>query len=425
MSTIIIPKPEWARYGDEFEFRWPTYRVTMKVSRLRERGESLTGEIAIRCDDHVVDICRVSLLTPRERSALANHLNGRSNGVAWGDMLTHVSAIVLNEYRREAPTEDTALGTIREIPYLIAPTLRQGVATAFYGDYATGKTTIAYAHAISVAYTVALPGGIEPLESGRVLILDYEMGIDAVRSTIRSLLRGLEIAPQPDRIFVRHLVHPLAGSAEILRTEVARLGIVLVVVDSQGQAMDTSGLGDAAAPVREMIRALESLGGVTSLIIGQVSKAESRRDGAREPYGSRAISYQCWDTWEFRGTVDEESHQLTTVMYHRKHRGQWYPPFAFTVDFPQRGVSLLKAGRIPNDPELASGDTQPHRILTFLVANGLATVKTIHAATGIADNTIRKVLSRLDGQGKAVKVGDQWGARTRVQEAAEVANDEG
>src|SRR2546427_791466 len=124
MSTIVVNKPEWDRYGDEFEFRWPTYEITMRISRIRARGESISGEVAVLYQGRSVDVGRVSFLSTRERSAFAKHLSARNGGVEWGDMLTSVSAELLVEYRREEAIEDTATGEVQARSYLTEPTLK-------------------------------------------------------------------------------------------------------------------------------------------------------------------------------------------------------------------------------------------------------------------------------------------------------------
>ena len=154
-------------------------------------------------------------------------------------------------------------------------------------------------------------------------------------------------------------IHPLADSAESLRAEIAKLKICLVIVDSQSQAAGSIGQGDPAIRVRELVRTVNSFS-VTTLLISQVSKVESRYQGTREPCGSRHLSYLADDTWELRATSDPENRRLTTVLHHRKHRGPWHPPLAFTADFPEEGVVRLTDAPVPDDIE-TSGRTQQHR----------------------------------------------------------------
>ena len=154
-------------------------------------------------------------------------------------------------------------------------------------------------------------------------------------------------------------IHPLADSAESLRAEIAKLKICLVIVDSQSQAAGSIGQGDPAIRVRELVRTVNSFS-VTTLLISQVSKVESRYQGTREPCGSRHLSYLADDTWELRATSDPENRRLTTVLHHRKHRGPWHPPLAFTADFPDEGVVRLTDAPVPDDIE-TSGRTQQHR----------------------------------------------------------------
>jgi predicted PhzF superfamily epimerase YddE/YHI9 len=135
-----------------------------------------------------------------------------------------------------------------------------------------------------------------------------------------------------------------------------------------------------------------------------VAKGESRRDGAREPYGARAISYEVHDSWEVRGQADPEKKTLVTSMFHRKHRGPAYPPFTFTIEYPQDGVTLVHAGGILEDS--ATGG-QVRQITAYLATHGMATNEEISKGTAIEANSVRSVLSRYKGR-KFAKVGDQW-----------------
>jgi hypothetical protein len=347
-SAAPVPPPDYRRLGTTFEFAWPAIGLAFEASRLREHSDNLSCEIHITYQSATVDVFRLSLLSARERSAAANHLERRTPGVEWIDYITALCVILLREYRREDPAQDLALGDPPLITTLVHPTLKRGGLGVLFGDFGKGKTLIAYGHAIVTAYPAISLTNLEAHDHGPVMIIDYEMGMDQAKATVRALLAGFNLPPEPDRIYIRHLVHPLSDSAESLRKEIAKLGIVLTIVDSQSQAAPQNGQGDPAGPVRELVRTLNTFE-TTNLLISQISKVESRYEGTREPYGSRHLSYLADDTWEVRGIRDPDTRALTTTLYHRKHRGAWSPPLAFAATFPQSGVIQLAETLAPAD----------------------------------------------------------------------------
>jgi hypothetical protein len=351
-SNVPIPDPDCRQLGTTFIVSWPAAHLVFHASRLREYGDNVSCELHVTHEGHTVDLFRLSLLSARERSAASNHLRDRMGGIDWANYVTAFSIRLLDAYRKETPAEDSALGDPPLITSLVSPTLKRGGLGVLFGDYGKGKTLIAYGHAVAVAYTDVSLTNLEAHDHGPVMIIDYEMGMDQAKATIRAILAGFGLTPQPGKIYLRHLIHPLSDSAETLRTEIAKLKCILTIVDSQSQAAPHNGQGDPAGPVRELVRTLNTFE-TTNLLIGQVSKIESRFEGAREPYGSRHISYLADDTWETRGRWDDETRTLTTTLYHRKHRGAYSPPLGFLATFPQAGVITLAETLPPSD------DTRP------------------------------------------------------------------
>jgi hypothetical protein len=396
-SAAPVPPPDYRRLGTTFEFAWPAIGLAFEASRLREHSDNLSCEIHITYQNATVDVFRLSLLSARERSAAANHLDRRTPGVAWIDYITALCVIVLREYRREEPAEDSALGDPPLITTLVHPTLKRGGLGVLFGDFGRGKTLVAYGHAIVTAYPALSLTNLEAHDHGPVMIIDYEMGMDQAKATVRALLAGFNLVPEPDRIYIRHLVHPLSDSAESLRKEIAKLKVVLCIVDSQSQAAPHNGQGDPAGPVRELVRTLATFE-TTNLLISQISKVESRYEGTREPYGSRHLSYLADDTWEVRGQSDPETHTLTTTLSHRKHRGPWYAPLAFQATFPEHGVIRLAETLAPADdsrPEKSAKEQPTGRraqAIGAVIALGEATPTQIAARLGITDSDAMKSL---------------------------------
>jgi hypothetical protein len=412
--------PEWKRLGTTFQFSWPSQHLAFTASRIREHGDNLSCELHVTYHDATVDLFRLSLLSARERSAAANHLDRRTPGVDWITYITAISVILLREYRREDPAQDSALGEPPPITTLVHPTLKRGGIGVFFGDFGRGKTLVAYGHAIATGYEPITLTNLEPHDHGPVMIIDYEMGIDQAKATVRALLAGFGLTPEPGKIYLRHLVHPLCDSAETLRMEIAKLGIVLCIVDSQSQAAPANGQGDPAGPVRELVRTLASFN-TTNLLISQISKVESRYEGAREPYGSRHLSYLADDTWETKGRWDDDTRTLTTILHHRKHRGPYHPPLAFAATFPETGVIRLAETLPPaDDAETAktAKDAPTGRraqVIGAVVALGEATPTQIAQHLGIADpdtlNSLRADLRWLAREGwiRQVRPGGRGG----------------
>jgi hypothetical protein len=346
-------KPACLQTGPEdFIYTFEDEATVAEVRLIEDNSHGYITEFFIHTIDGLrIDRFTINLMASQTRQRQAGLLKGNLDWrVGFKDILEDMIA----KTRAGEPTQDTAEGeTPLSIHYLVGPTLKQDGLILFFGNYGEGKTMMAYTHAICVAYPelrALAPSPLTPHGFGPVMILDYEMGVETVKMTIRALLRGFGLAPIPGRILVKHIVPAFADAVRGFRTEVevAQRKIKLVILDSQGPAMRNLHDGDPAVPVREITRALRSLG-TTALMIAQVSKEEARRNGAREPYGSRAVSYDFDDTFEVRGKTNPTTQQLVTVLHHRKHRGPLNPAIAFSVDFPEPGVYRANGCPVPHE----------------------------------------------------------------------------
>jgi hypothetical protein len=272
--------------GEELRFTSQGYDIA--ISRMRETARGVCAEISITREAlgslgivHFhwgsIDLASIS-----GREALAKKLKREAgDSLNWGVVLERVCRDAVQTFRRGAP-----IVALEPVPraagakYLVEQLLPLGVTTTFFGDGDSGKSMLATTIALAVA-TGKTFQGIRPLRQAPVLYLDWEYAREAHEERLHGLTVGLGAPFDPGTILYRPMTRALADDVAALSTEVARLGVGLVIIDSLTPASrsqaEESWHGEAIAA----FNALRSLDPVSRLVIAHTSKADADQKTGR------------------------------------------------------------------------------------------------------------------------------------------------
>jgi hypothetical protein len=221
------------------------------------------------------------------------------------------------------------------------------------------------------------------------------------------LARGLG-ADYEGGIFYRDMRdRELAGEAALLRAEVSRRGVDLVIVDSLGPASLRSGDVWHEAAIRTF-NVLRTFGdGVSRLVIAhQAAEQVERRTGPARAFGGVFVRNLARSEWEVRrAEQDEESGYVTMALYHRKNnRGRRHPPIGLRFEFGD-DVIRVRAHDVGDEPDLAARLSVSARIQRAL-REGRQPVTELVERVNADEETIRRTLRRLRRDGRVVDFED-------------------
>jgi hypothetical protein len=417
-----MSKPEIRVNAGIYDLIWREEQVGIRVDRLRNHSDNLSGEITVKTllpgvAPHLHQ-ARLNLTSTSARRTLANHLVGRLAELDWDGIIEDACVLVLRAYREGEPVlclKDVAPRTGPR--YRLAPLLLEGHPNYLYDDGGTGKSLLAGFFGVLVSSGCQWCG--LTTMPGNVLYLDYETSAEEMRERIAAIEKGLA-DPGCSRIQYRLCVAPLANDIEEIQRIVSEQEIEFVIVDSAGMALGGE-KGDPKDPVIEYFRALRSLR-ICSLTIDHITKGEG---GRKLPYGSVYKFNLARNVFEMRKAQEAGDDDMHVGLYHRKANfGKLLPPIGFKLalhDAPDGSlVSVtLEPAKVRDVPSLAEGMGVKDRILAFLLSEGSGTVAEIAAALDMTATMIRARLN--DGRGKCfTQVGEgrepKWAALSRENE---------
>lgn len=381
----------------------PEIAVEISVDRLtRTRGE-LHGELSVSCGlpgtksaDGRLHNARFNLSGGTTRGSLAKTLDKRANqgDIDWEDLLEDFCRRVMGAEREGEPI--TLVGAL-PVPlgetYRLAPLLPEDQPTIVYGEGGTGKSTLACVAAVAVETGVSVIDGWVPRQAP-ILYLDWEAGKASVNRRIRGVAMGAHI---PRIVQVHYLDCRRRGALYSFAEDIARMvdqeGFGLVVVDSVGMASGTSSEGTDAN--ESAIRLFSAFGylGTTVLAIDHVSKSESDAPNRpARPYGSIYKTNLARATFELRRQKTADGSSVLLLNNTKANDADTLPPQSLKVIHGDDGsISYERLEHVPQ--ELSGSLTQADRIASYLV-EGHHSAEELAEFTGLAENTVRAVLSR-------------------------------
>ncbi len=278
-----IEGPQARRDGDEFLFTWPQYHLSIGVARLRETASGINAELTIASGIlGSLHWGALNLASTPQRETLVKKLEKRfGTPPQWEAIIERVCRESAEAFRQGAPI--VALGPVAPTATreLVEKLLPLGETTVLFGDGGSGKSYLGLAVALALATGTPLPAGLRPTQRTRTLLLDYETTEDEHQERLHNLIAGLGI-DYTEGIFYRSMVRSVVDEAPLLRTEIARLGVGAVIVDSLAPAtVSAEGIDSWHTTAIRTFNALRGFSPATRLVIAHVSKAEAdQRSGA-------------------------------------------------------------------------------------------------------------------------------------------------
>ncbi len=412
VSTITgLTTPTFDRHGDEFSLRWSDHEVELWLMAAAENSHGIHAELAVKHSGVEIHWGRLNLVSTSGREAVVKKLAAVESAVPWRLMLERACRVTAAAMRKGAPTILLRARPATGPRYLIEPVLPLGETSILFGDGGSGKGFTAVEMALATKTGATLPGGLRALHRGEVLYLDYEGDAGELEDRFYRAARGLGVSG--DGIHYRRMTRALADEAALLRAEISRLGITLVVVDSVAPAAGPEPEGADAA--NRTMNALRSFGNdVTRLVIAHMThlSAQQKAGGAR-PFGSVFYWNLARSVWELRRSDDDGGDDLVVGLYHRKaNRGRLHPPIGLRFAFGPDAIILHRAD-LGEAPDLLARASLPQRIRTVLVSGAQPAEVITAALEGASEDTVRRTLRRLAGRGQVLRLEDngqvRWG----------------
>ncbi len=410
-------KSEFQRDGLGYRMSFPEVAMTFSVDRLRVSSGEMKGHVMVRClmagaqtyEDGLVHYSQETLSSTTARKSLGRVLVEKiptDPQIDWGSMYDEFCTKVMRADRAGADPDvvgrmpDSAVHGL-----LLEPMVPLGVHSILFGPGGLGKSILATAIAVSVQTGLEIVPGFRPLVRGPVLYLNWETNREDIDARVKAVCKGAGIAP----VEMFHLSgggRPLAQRVEHVARVVDKTGAVMMVVDSNGKAIGTSGEGPIEDAANRFASALDELDR-TALCIDHISKASSEmQGGARNPYGSVMKSNWARATWEMTQSRPPEDGETHLVIHHRKHNTTAeHAPIGLLMRW-DRGAVTWEAEDVSGATSgLSYGATLSDQIAAALMDHPLRPME-IAKAAGISDNMVRSILSREKTRFARLSTGD-------------------
>lgn len=406
------------RDGLGYVLALPSVATEMRCGAVTSRSGELHAELSVSCalpgvtsrSGHLFR-GRFNISSVRTRKELAGHLAARTPGseIDWPELLEQFCVGVL-----AGESEGQPFVRVGRLPqriaerFLVEPLLPLGKATILFGDGGVGKSYFAVGMAVSVETGREIVPGFRPVRS-HVMYLDWESDQADLDERVKAVAVGADI--EPPEITYRRCVGPLRNQLEPVARQVAAEDVGLVVVDSVGLAMGTTGeSGDANQGAIELFEALAELGAaritpVTALAIDHVSKEASKSEsGAGKPYGSGYKAFLARSTWELRqGKEREADGTMHLGLFHRKSNlSREQAPIGLRY-VNEDGAAVWWQREPITEASLEKSLSQPERITAALREAGPMSDVDLAEYTGIDIGVLRAVLSRGMKNGRFAK----------------------
>jgi len=401
---LAISSPVVKAKGGIYQLEFEAERVAIRVDKLYQKGDALTGEIRVLNklpgEPVLLHQARFNLVSTRSRRDLAQHLFSRLELTDWNGIIEVVCMHVLAIHRQGNPVIDVGDAPIKPQRYRLSPWLLENETNLIYGAGGTGKSYVGCLIGVLVQ-SGQKHCDLTPVQ-GNVLYLDYETSEAEINQRVQLIRNGM-VLPSCTLAY-RFCSQALAHEIDIIRRTVMEHKISLVIVDSVGSAC--GGEPESAEVVLRYFMALRSLE-ITTLSIDHVTK---HGDG-KAPFGSIYKYNSARSIYELRSSQDPELPQLDIGLYHRKcNMGKLQYPFglslAFQTENNRPNVTFDKID-VVDVPELSIGIPLHDRISEVL-KYGAMTTQEIAQEVGATENTIRSILSRYNKK-RFIKVNHQLG----------------
>ncbi len=410
--------PEYTERAGIHTFVWPE-QFKVRVDRIQQsqsRGD-IQAEVAVESlrpgEVGHITRARVNLLTTVGKNAVVRACKEKVPDIEWLHLVDTAFEQVIRKAREGEPAVLLAdVEASEAIDWRLYPILPEGLVAMLFGLGGSLKTYLAGYW----AYLVAL--GLNGAEPGNVLILDWESNKDDWSRRMKMIAESMGHGEAPN-IAHRFCALPLAQDIEEIQRMGADLGTDLYIIDSAMYAC--GGEPEKADPVLTLFRGVRALHKST-LIIGHVNNTED----TKRPYGNVAWWNSSRNLFQVQARQEAGSPAVDVGLYNRKTNvGQIMPPIGYGIEFHQQASLRYTPGdwvkfssaSVKDVPELAEHLPDADRVKNALANEGRSTAPHIAEATGIRENHVRAVLSRMGGRNQVKKFGDEWALLQPVEQA--------
>jgi hypothetical protein len=421
MKTSTRGDVVFRRDGDDLLFSFPGYQLTATFSRLRQRGDGLSGELLLAHDvAGRIHWGQLALASVSARKTLADKLkrdigpesNGVPNWAAWLDNLCFMAA---KEFRTdgefvEAGAADDESEDREE--FAIDSLLLADNLNMIFAKSGTAKGYLAAALALQMHARLAVLPLSGPADPRSTMYLDWEWDAKEFGRRLRAICRGQGHPYQT--IPHRRMAGPLADQVDVIRPELRRRGVRFLVIDSAQWAAGFGGEGDPAAAFGRLVEALRSLGeGITILLIDHPSKGAER--GAETPYGTRYKLAACRNIWIARKWHGDQKELHVGLWHHEDSNVPPLPPVGLRLVFDRESWPAGKLRALTfyredvRDVEGFSDLLTDWQKIERQLTLGAQEVTALAEATGLPENRVRARLSEKRKKGRTLKLADgRW-----------------
>jgi len=382
------PKPDYESNGGIHLLKWPSHNVVIRIDRLREHSDAVSGEITIRGslpgrDSHFHQ-ARLNLTSTTARQQLTKFLGGRygAGTIPWADMIEQTCVSVLRQYREGKPPVLLRDDPPREaLLWRVEPLLVDGQANMIYGAGQSGKSLLAVYLSVLVESSLNHNGLVT--EPGKVLYLDYETDEQETADRVRAIQAGLDIGIDTDIIYL-YGRGPLADDIERIQRIVLENEVSLVIVDSFGMA--AGGDQDKSMDVIRYFQALRTLE-CTTLTIDHLNKEGHLYGNSYKFNEARCI-------WEVKAAMYPGMQKIDLGLFHRKmNNGSLHKPIGLRITFAPRKYTVALQN-ITQVEELAKPIPLRFRIKAALERGAISIEEIVERLPDAKYNSVKTILSR-------------------------------
>lgn len=409
-------RSEFKADGLGYSLTFPDVATTFTVDRIKPTSDGMRGHVIVKSGfpgartyaDGVVHYTIENLSSGAARRAMGKMLEIKiptDPPLDWFGMYDEFCTAVMRADREGKRSDEVGLlvPSDRTHGLLLDPILPFGVHSILFGPGGLGKSITAVALAVSLETGLEIIPGFKPLQRGPTLYLNWETTREDIDARIKAVCAGAGI--KPVRLF--HLAgggRPLAQRVESIARDIDRTAAIMVVVDSNGKAIGTSGEGPIEDAANRFASALDELDR-TALCIDHISKAGSEmQGGARNPYGSVMKSNWARATWEMtqsRPPLDGETH---LVLHHRKHNTTAeHEPIGLVMRW-DRGAVVWETEDV-DTADISYGATIRDQIAAALLDHPLR-ISEIASKTGRTEAVVKTNLYRARDMFRRLDTGD-------------------
>lgn len=396
-------------------------RHVFQFERVEQRRRELTCELAVTMAgpdapafEHRQRLNVLSSSAIRDLKATLRGIFRRGETKEPWDRTVSLALQYVNDWiRSRQPAKDAmAMQVPGPITWRVQDLLQKGQAHVIFADGEAGKSMLSIHIGACCAYGLPVFGSF-PAAPGPVLYIDWETdgdGGESWRRRVGRVMDGIDEDLEPAHLFYwPGDGTPLAEQIEPLRRFVQRQGITLVIIDSAVPALGGSPI--ETGPVQDFFHALSKLH-TTTIILCHISQddATGKKGRPSSPYGNRFWHNLPRALYRLDVRRETENADLRAMALFSTKANDWKRGGPIYVDQHFDGQPLgpitFTRQSVPwqaSDERQEQARTWGERIMAALEKKPGLTMPELMEQLEGADDTIRRVMTRLEEGGRVVR----------------------